>query len=79
MVTMERTAIPPLGIDDRCDRCGARAYLAVRMRQDSGVLMFCGHHASDHILALMDAEPFDLRDDTHLIGAGQEPATETAK
>lgn len=78
MGVMESIALPPMGVDDRCDRCGARAYLAVRMREDSGVLLFCGHHASNHILAILDAGPFAIRDDTHLLHDGA-PATETAK
>jgi len=32
----------PLGADDRCDRCGARAYY--RATLVNGELFFCGHH-----------------------------------
>ncbi|MCG2624194.1 hypothetical protein LVY72_20095 [Arthrobacter sp. I2-34] len=31
---------------DRCDRCGAQAY--VRVVLGSGELLFCGHHARQH-------------------------------
>jgi len=32
---------------DRCDRCGAQAYLRVEL--ESGLeLMFCAHHAREH-------------------------------
>ena len=32
---------------DRCDRCGAQAY--VRFEFDQGIeLMFCNHHATEH-------------------------------
>ncbi len=31
---------------DRCDRCGAQAY--VRVELPSGELLFCGHHARAH-------------------------------
>ena len=35
---------PPLVATDRCDRCGAQAY--VRVTMDSGAeLYFCAHHA----------------------------------
>ncbi len=32
---------------DRCDRCGAQAYLRVILRS-GGELMFCAHHAAQH-------------------------------
>lgn len=38
-VTFELTAL------DRCDSCGAQAY--VRVRLQSGELFFCGHHAAE--------------------------------
>jgi hypothetical protein len=34
--------IIPLGANDRCDRCGAQAY--VRVKINSAELFFCGHH-----------------------------------
>ena len=34
---------PTLTAADRCDRCGAQAY--VRVVLSSGDLLFCGHHA----------------------------------
>jgi hypothetical protein len=32
---------------DRCDRCGAQAYLRVEL-QTGGELLFCAHHAREH-------------------------------
>lgn len=32
---------------DRCDRCGAQAYLRVSLRS-GGELLFCAHHAHEH-------------------------------
>ena len=32
---------------DRCDRCGAQAYLRVEL-QSGGELLFCAHHAREH-------------------------------
>lgn len=32
---------------DRCDRCGAQAYVRV-MLTSGGELMFCGHHGREH-------------------------------
>jgi len=37
---------PPLTADDRCDRCGAQAYMRVTLT--SGLeLLFCGHHGKE--------------------------------
>ncbi|HEY8294229.1 MAG TPA: hypothetical protein VIG41_02725 [Micrococcaceae bacterium] len=30
---------------DRCDRCGAQAYVRVTLESSGGELLFCGHHA----------------------------------
>lgn len=32
---------------DRCDRCGAQAYVRVELAS-GGELMFCAHHAREH-------------------------------
>ncbi|MCY7396529.1 MAG: hypothetical protein LH468_10325 [Nocardioides sp.] len=44
------TAVAPssaLTAQDRCDRCGAQAYLRVEL-QSGGELLFCAHHAREH-------------------------------
>ena len=44
------TAVAPssaLTAQDRCDRCGAQAYLRVEL-QTGGELLFCAHHAREH-------------------------------
>src|SRR3954452_20662217 len=45
------TALAPdtaaLSAADRCDRCGAQAYLRVEL-QSGGELLFCAHHAREH-------------------------------
>lgn len=45
------TAVAPsssaLTAVDRCDRCGAQAYLRVQL-QSGGELLFCAHHAREH-------------------------------
>lgn len=38
--------------DDRCDRCGARAYACAS--RDGMELTFCVHHIKQHALALED-------------------------
>ena len=37
----------PLTAVDRCDRCGAQAYLRVELTT-GGELLFCAHHAREH-------------------------------
>jgi hypothetical protein len=39
------TPLPQLDATDRCDSCGAQAY--VRVRLQSGELFFCAHHAAE--------------------------------
>ncbi len=46
---MTQTSAPttaPLTAADRCDRCGAQAY--VRVFMPVGELLFCAHHARAH-------------------------------
>ena len=38
---------PPLTAADRCDRCGAQAYIRVTM-PSGGELLFCAHHGHAH-------------------------------
>ncbi|MBE6483706.1 MAG: hypothetical protein E7Z96_02840 [Actinomycetaceae bacterium] len=42
-----------LTADDRCDACGAQAY--VRVVLPYGELFFCGHHANEHLDKLREA------------------------
>ncbi len=37
----------PMTAEDRCDRCGAQAYLRVEL-ETGGELLFCAHHAREH-------------------------------
>lgn len=51
-----------LNSQDRCDRCGAQAYLRATVSGDAGFeLLFCAHHARDHRerLAALGAEFHD--------------------
>ncbi|GEK19728.1 hypothetical protein CXY01_02480 [Cellulomonas xylanilytica] len=43
---MTGTMTHPLTAADRCDRCGAQAY--VRVVLAVGELLFCAHHAREH-------------------------------
>ena len=47
---MTTALIPSLTAADRCDRCGARAY--VRVELAVGELLFCAHHGRKHADAL---------------------------
>lgn len=52
---------------DRCDNCGAQAYVLVEM--ESGELLFCAHHARKHREKLA---PLAVRwhDETDRLGDG---------
>ena len=73
------TAIAPqpaaLTAGDRCDRCGAQAYLRVEL-QTGGELLFCAHHAREHLPKLREhAEIHDESDrlnETPATAAGEE-------
>jgi len=62
------TAVAPsaLTATDRCDRCGAQAYLRVELA--SGLeLLFCAHHAREHGEKLKEVA-VTLTDETHKLG-----------
>lgn len=66
--TPENTdAITELTTLDRCDSCGAQAYVRVRL-QSGGELYFCGHHATE---AKPSLEPLvsEWHDETSKISA----------
>ena len=44
---MSTSVMDALTAADRCDRCGAQAYLRVTM-PSGGELLFCAHHARAH-------------------------------
>ena len=47
VTTAVAPAAPALTAEDRCDRCGAQAYLRVELHT-GGELLFCAHHAREH-------------------------------
>lgn len=61
------TAVAPhsagLTASDRCDRCGAQAYLRVELTS-GGELLFCAHHARQHGDALRSVAS-TVQDETH--------------
>ncbi len=52
-----------LTAEDRCDRCGAQAYLRVEL-QSGGELLFCAHHAREHGEKLKEVAA-SVTDETH--------------
>jgi hypothetical protein len=59
-------AAPTLTAADRCDRCGAQAF--VRVVLVSGELLFCGHHAKAYQENLRD-KAVDWVDETAALQA----------
>ena len=53
----------PLSAVDRCDRCGAQAYLRVELTA-GGELLFCAHHAREHGDKLREIAAH-VQDETH--------------
>ena len=51
-----------LSAADRCDRCGAQAYVRARL-VSGGELLFCAHHARQHLPRLADVAA-DILDET---------------
>ncbi|SDS91970.1 hypothetical protein [Jiangella sp. DSM 45060] len=45
-MTTTALATSPLKATDRCDSCGAQAYIRVVLNE--GELLFCGHHGRRH-------------------------------
>jgi hypothetical protein len=52
---------PSLTAADRCDRCGAQAYVRARLHA-GGELLFCAHHGREHLPTLR--EHADIQDET---------------
>ena len=72
---MNTTTTEPLTVADRCDRCGAQAY--VRVTLNVGDLLFCAHHARAHAPAYENVA-IDVQDETEKLlaehGAGANAA-----
>jgi len=63
-----------LSAADRCDRCGAQAYLKVELLS-GGELHFCAHHAREHENALK-AVAANVIDETHRLAGTSASTTE---
>lgn len=63
---MAATIAPaPLTAADRCDRCGARAYVRALL-PGGGELLFCAHHGRAHEAALRAREA-EIQDQSHAL------------
>jgi hypothetical protein len=49
---------PTLSAADRCDRCGAQAYVRARLHT-GGELLFCAHHGRQHLRRLREHAEID--------------------
>ena len=56
------TAPTHLTVADRCDRCGARAYVRVTL-PGGGELLFCAHHGREHLPKLQGLST-NIQDET---------------
>lgn len=63
VTTAVAPAAPQLSAADRCDRCGAQAYLRVELHS-GGELLFCAHHAREHGDKLREVAS-NVVDETH--------------
>ena len=68
---MTTALAPELTAADRCDRCGAQAYIRARLIS-GGELLFCAHHGREHLPALQ-GRTIDIRDETERLN--EIPAT----
>ncbi|HEU0100810.1 MAG TPA: hypothetical protein VFR07_00655 [Mycobacteriales bacterium] len=62
MDTLPRRTSAPLAARDRCDRCGARAYVRATLPSGSE-LLFCGHHGGVLRASLL-VQGAELHDET---------------
>lgn len=69
---MNATLSPELTAADRCDRCGAQAYVRARLA-DGLELHFCAHHGRAHLEKLRDMEDVHILDETHKLHAEETP------
>ena len=65
----------PLTALDRCDRCGAQAYLRVELA-GGGDLLFCAHHAREHGDKLREVAVAVQDETSKLVAAPTASATE---
>ncbi|OLT14793.1 hypothetical protein BJF86_06010 [Serinicoccus sp. CNJ-927] len=70
---MNATLTPELTAADRCDRCGAQAYVRARLG-DGLELHFCAHHGREHLDKLRAVDDVHILDETHRLEQEETPA-----
>lgn len=70
---MNTTLAPELNVSDRCDRCGAQAYIKATIGDGLG-LLFCAHHGRQHIEKLRDMDDVRIVDETHRLHESESAA-----
>lgn len=68
---------PPLAATDRCDRCGAQAYIHVTLTS-GGELLFCAHHGHAHEARLREMS-VEFQDHSSTLAATAPTAPETER
>ena len=68
---------PPLTATDRCDRCGAQAYIRVTLTS-GGELLFCAHHGRAHEARLREMS-VEFHDESSALSATPAIAPETER
>lgn len=63
----------PLTAADRCDRCGAQAYVRVTLPA-GGELVFCAHHGREYTPKLQELEAHIIEEYGRLDGEQPTPA-----
>ena len=67
-------ATKPLQAADRCDRCGAQAYVRVRL-SSGGELLFCAHHGREHTPRLKEVAA-EIHDESSRLSGTSPTATD---
>lgn len=71
MADMTTALAPTLSAADRCDRCGAQAFIRARLAGDQD-LLFCAHHGREHLEALRNVA-VEVIDETDRLTPAAEP------
>lgn len=73
-IDVNTTLASELTVADRCDRCGAQAYIRV-MLGEGLELLFCAHHGRKYEEKLKDLDDVKIQDESHRL---QDEAAATA-
>ncbi|HEV3171633.1 MAG TPA: hypothetical protein VGZ32_14880 [Actinocrinis sp.] len=74
VLTPDLLSPEPLTALDRCDRCGAKAYLRVTLAS-GGELLFCAHHGKKYEESLRSIAA-EIHDESEKLSATEASATD---